>query len=54
MHQDSAVVAEVVGVQTERQACAARIGNRHGITNCGVIWLAFIIQRDSLTAAVSA
>lgn len=34
----SAVVAEVVGVQTKRQTCAACIGNRHDITSCGVIW----------------
>jgi hypothetical protein len=50
----SAAVAEVVGVQIEKQAHAARIGNRHGITSCGVIWLAFIIRQDSLTAVLSA
>ena len=50
----SAVVAKVVGVQIEKQAHAACIGNQHGITSCGVIWLAFIIQQDNLTAVLSA
>ena len=50
----SAAVAEVVGVQIEKQAYAPHIGNWHGITSCGVIWLAFIIWQDSLTTALSA
>ena len=41
----SAAVAEIVGVQIKKQAHTAHIGNRHGITSCGVIWLAFIIQQ---------
>ena len=44
--QASAVVAEVVGVQIRERTCAAHIGDRHGITSCGVIWLAFVLRED--------